>query len=287
MRKKIGFITSQEQRSLIAGDRLTLPLFENKGILVEPVIWNANNNSLDSLEVLVIRSCWDYHLKITEFIKWLDFIETSNIKVLNPISIIKENLDKKYLLALEKKGVLIPKTILVEDEDILKLEKILKENNFDNIVIKPTISASADNTFLTSIKNINLFEKEIKKIVKNSSLLVQEFIPEIQTQGELSLVFFNKKYSHAVIKRPDKDDFRVQEKYGGKTSIITLEPHIIKQAESILNTYDRDLLYARVDGIIREQKFYLMELELIEPDLFLEYDNVAPKNFVKAIMSNL
>lgn len=286
MRKKIGFITSQEKSTLIYGDRLTLPFFENKDIEVKSVIWDSNSN-LNSLELLVIRSCWDYHLKITEFIKWLNFIENSNIKVLNPISVIKDNLDKKYLLALQKKSVLIPKTVLIEARELKNLKNILKENNFDNIVLKPTISASADNTFLTPIKNLKLFETEIEKIVKNSSLLVQEFIPEIQTQGELSLVFFNKKYSHAVIKRPTKDDFRVQEKYGGKTSSITLEPHIIKQAESILNTYEHELLYARVDGIIREQKFYLMELELIEPDLFLEYYNKAPEKFFKAIMANL
>ncbi|MBK9736066.1 MAG: hypothetical protein IPO92_14350 [Saprospiraceae bacterium] len=95
-------------------------------------------------------------------------------------------------------------------------------------------------------------------------------MPEIKTFGEVSLVFFNKQYVHAVLKKPVEGDFRIQSQFGGKYQPFIPDKHLIDTAQSIVNFIQDDLLYARVDGIIVNGEFYLMELELIEPDLYLD-----------------
>ncbi len=116
-------------------------------------------------------------------------------------------------------------------------------------------------------------------------------MPEVQTVGEYSLLFFGNEYSHTVLKTPKSGDFRTQMGYGASTRAVQAEPSLIAQAARVLDVVGellgQRLAYARVDGILREGSFYLMELELIEPNLFLDYGPGSAQHFARTLLAQL
>ncbi|MFM8912572.1 MAG: hypothetical protein ACKOE6_06560, partial [Flammeovirgaceae bacterium] len=110
---------------------------------------------------------------------------------------------------------------------------------------------------------------------------------EIQASGEVSLIYFNKQYSHAVLKTPAQGDFRVQADHGGNTIAYQPSRHLVDVGAVILSKIPHEVLYARVDGVVRDNEFYLMELELIEPELFFHLAPGAAARFVNATVDML
>ena len=127
-----------------------------------------------------------------------------------------------------------------------------------------------------------------KRIATTYPVIVQKFMDEIINEGELSLIFFNKQFSHAISKKPKVGDFRVQQKFGGTAEPVVPDKKIIQQAAELLNSINESLLYARVDGVVAaDDKFYLMELELIEPRLSVSSDVKACEKFYEAFLQLL
>jgi hypothetical protein len=179
--------------------------------------------------------------------------------------------------------VKIPPTIWLEAESLANLFSLLKENHFEHAVIKPTISATAWQTWRTSLATAQNDQPRLDEIFRHSSAMIQKFIEEVTILGEWSLIFLGGKYSHAVLKCPQTGDFRVQADFGGTSRQRTPPLKLIKQAEAILRFVDQPLLYARVDGVDIDGQFTLIELELIEPQLFLQMVSAAPRRFAEAI----
>jgi hypothetical protein len=232
----------------------------------------------------VIRSCWNYHLHPEKFIQWIDQMEKQKVKMFNPLKIARWNLHKGYLKDLELKGVSLPETIWLNKGSEDSLSSIMNEKNWEKAVVKPAISATAFNTFLVSKDEVSQQQQKFEQLLAHADMLVQKFMTEVQEQGEWSLIFFDKKFSHAVIKQPAEKDFRVQNDFGGSATHTQPPAFALAQAEKILNLIDEPLLYARVDGIVSENKFVLMELELIEPMLFLEKETGSAQTFAKAMI---
>ncbi|UZR93863.1 ATP-grasp domain-containing protein [Chondrinema litorale] len=275
----IGIVTCNEQPDLIPTERF-LPFLLQKTGNVEVVIWNDPTVIWQSFDVLIIRSVWDYHLQYESFIKWLDEIENANINVFNPISVLRKNLHKFYLKELLEKGFpIIPTHFLpVEEVKTFSLEDLCIEKRWQKIVVKPAISATAWNAYkLENTDQIKNFEFPIV-----ADWLIQPFVPEIIEFGEISLMFFNRKYSHAVVKKSSTGDFRVQEEFGGRFTIIEPNNLSVKTALEVLESIEGDLLYSRVDGVITADGFQIMEVELIEPEMFL-LDNLLQRKFSKSI----
>lgn len=279
----LGIVTCNRIPELIHSEQPLLSLFSERGINARAVVWNDQDVVWDQYDLLIIRSIWDYHLFPEDFTKWLYRIENSNVRVLNPISLLSINKHKFYLKDLALQGFKIAPTIFLKKGTSLK--SILPNfQHWDKIVIKPAISASA---FLTSSFSKNEFDQLISQysnVLLERDLLVQKFIPEIQSFGELSIIFFNKNYIHTVIKKPKPNEFRVQSEYGGTFEFYFPNQDIIDTASRILNYYNQDILYARVDGTIINGKFVLMEIELIEPDLFFNLNEGALELFVQATL---
>lgn len=184
------------------------------------------------------------------------------------------------MLDLEAKGVRIIPTVILEPNESMRLSQILTVQGWSEGVIKPTIGASAYKVGRFNIENVSDIEKRLDRA---RPWIVQKFCSQVNTEGEFSIIFFDKEYSHSVIKIPKSDDFRTQPGFGGTEHKINPKPNIINQARRILNAVDDKLLYARVDGVILEDgNFYLMELELAEPYLFLDCGTGAPQKFVEA-----
>lgn len=280
--KKVGFITSQEHANLYYDDQYLIEPFRNEGIEIVSVIWDEEND-FSNLDLVVFRSAWDYHHKVEGFKKWLKYIDNQGFKVFNPISVVKENYDKFYLKDLSEKGLKIIPTVFFESVEKLDLGLVLEENNWQKAVIKPAISMSAYQTFSFDKGNIDRVQTDLKKAFGTSKVIIQEFAREIIEEGEWSLIFFDKHYCTAVLKKPKKGDFRVQGELGGTYEVVQPSERIIWQAQKILFSFKEPLLYARVDGIIRDGKFFLMELELIDPELFFRTNPKVISSFLSAV----
>lgn len=250
------------------------------GIAVRPVVWDSPYGGLP--EAVVIRSCWDYHLRADRFIEWARRIESVGAKLWNPAEVVKWNADKRYLYDLADRGIAIPETELPSPGETLA--EVLERRGWSIAVVKPRISASAHETWVTSTLLAPSQQEAFDSLAaRGPGCMVQEFLPEVVEQGEWSLMFFDGAFSHAVLKRPATGDFRVQHEHGGSTEAASPPPALISQAAAILRTVDHPILYARVDGIERSGAFILTELELIEPFLFLAYDPASPARFAEAI----
>ncbi len=234
--------------------------------------------------MIVIRTPWDYFLRYEEFSNWLSGLRNIKTPVWNSLDVISKNIHKFYLKDFETAGIPIIPTVFVNKHSNTDLNKVLNEKIWNKAVIKPAISGNAYKTYVVSVNETGI-QSKLDELLKDNDVLVQKFIDEIQT-GEWSLLFFDKKYSHSVLKVPKSNDFRVQSSFGGEYLYKEAPRKLIEQAQIIVDNITDVLLYARVDGININETLYLMELELIEPDLFLNSDE-SQKNFVEALLERL
>ena len=283
MANKIAFVTSSVKPDFTGNDQKVVDSLKSIGVEVTPLPWDVDTSLWNSFDLVVLRSCWNYHLHPEKFVEWIDRMEKEKVKMLNPSKIVRWNLHKAYLQELESKGVTLLETIWIEKESKPNLYSIMDEKNWEKVVLKPAISAGSFNTILVTKEEARKNQEQFETLFNQFDILVQKFMIEVQQEGEWSLIFFKKKFSHAVLKKPVKNEFRVQYDFGGTATATEPPAFILQQAEKILDLIEEPLLYARVDGVVSENKFLLMELELIEPALFLDEENGSTQVFAQAM----
>jgi hypothetical protein len=281
---KIAFLSIDDLSGYVSDDDLAFEPLKNLGHLVEIVPWQKKNVDWKKYAGVVIRTTWDYQNNLKEFLAVLEYIESQTL-LANPFEIAKWNSDKIYLKDLEKKGAKIVPTIWLDNEiDISQIQGWFDSLKSEEIVIKPRVSATAQDTFW--LKQGKDYPQNLNKIFENRPSMVQPFMQAIVDEGEYSLFYFNGQYSHTILKTPKKEDFRVQEEHGGIIQGVKPSEDLLKAGEKVLNCVSSSLLYARVDFVrTKDNDFALMELELIEPSLYLRNHNNAPYLFAKAIDS--
>lgn len=287
MATSIAFATHDGFPNLTDDDRLAADALAKRGIEVDAALWNDPAVNWSSYSAVVIRSCWDYHMKPDEFRAWLDELESQRVVLWNPYRVVRWNMDKAYLNDLGEQDIPVLASVWLSRGEKADLGQLIRQKSWKQVVVKPAISAAANDTDIISLGRTGDHQKRFESLLEKGGVIVQAFAEEIHTSGEWSLVFFNKQYSHAVIKRPQNGDFRVQRDYGGTAHPIDAPSHLIDQAQSILGAIDDDLLYARVDGIERDGQLFLMELELIEPHLFFELHPRAADRFADALIEKM
>lgn len=281
----VGYKKEAKFSQGVANDEDTdlINFLKEKGLDVVPSIWNDDNVDWSSFDVAIIKSPWDYHNHLNEFLNWLDHLATLGVKVLNPVEIIKWNSDKHYLKDIANKQLPVIASEYLEKGSSFE-NRFFDLLNADKLVVKPCVSAGAQNTVTISRDNVDERSKEINELLKEQDYMVQPFVEEIKN-GEWSFLFFNGKYSHCSLKTPKEGDFRVQHYHGGSISYPTPDPLHIEQAGAYLKSLPQPTLYARVDGVLIDNTFQLMELELIEPYLFLNGDKVLLENYYQALIA--
>jgi glutathione synthase/RimK-type ligase-like ATP-grasp enzyme len=270
--KQIALVSYAGCPELTDDDRLLLPALRQLGVEAKCVVWDAPADWTE-FDQVILRSCWDYHLRAKEFLDWVSRLEQLAVPVQNSPCLVRWNADKRYLRQLEEAGASIPPTVWIEDREEVSVHEILAARGWESAVVKPTVSASAHNLR-------RVFKSEPVVRLKGPAM-VQEFVPEI-LGGEWSLVFFGGQYSHAVIKRPAPGDFRVQGEFGGDVLLAEAAVETIEDVSKLFAGLPDQPLYARVDGVECKSGFVLMELELIEPVLFLGIA-AASERFAKRI----
>jgi glutathione synthase/RimK-type ligase-like ATP-grasp enzyme len=236
---------------------------------------------------VLIKSTWDYFDFYPEFLVWLDKLEALGVQVLNEVPTLRWNSSKTYLMEIESQGFPCIAGKVLPKGSRLALDPLYTELGADTLVVKPLVSGGAKNTLKLARGAGEDLEKKIGGLLQEEDFLVQPYIEEIVKVGEYSLIFFNEKFSHAVLKSPAVDDFRVQHYYGGTIQEITPDSKMLASAQALVASFAKDSLYARVDGVVIDGVFHLMELELIEPYLFLGLSDQAIPNYKAALQKRL
>lgn len=268
--QKIALLTCDRFPELYETDQKLIPVLKEYGYWAKAEIWDNPNAIWHQYDVIIFRNTWDYYLKIDEFNAWLDTIDNAGIRSFNPISVIRWNKHKFYLRELHAIGMPVIPGFYISRTNELNIEKLLPRD-WTQAILKPAISAGSYLTTLFNTKDAASVSVNYRDLAKEQDLILQKFIPEIRTEGEISLLYFDKKFSHAVVKKPKQGDFRIQSMFGGKYQPYTPTRLLLQMVQKIVDFVADELLYARVDGIIIDGTFHLMELELIEPDLYLDY----------------
>ena len=248
---------------LAPDDQLLAAALERAGIRATPAVWSDRSVDWRSSDAVVIRSCWDYHRRHGEFVAWLDALDASRRPVWNPTPMVRWNSDERYLIDLAARGVATVPT-RSSSEGRRRVPDVARAEGWTRFVVNRRCPPAHE----THALDLPLGADDwalIERVVAHGDALVQPFVDEVTTDGELSLIFFDGEFSHAAIKRSGRGDFRVQTEHGGTVAPIDVVPAIIAEARRSLDALDEMPLYARVDGVGDERSFRLMELELIEP----------------------
>jgi glutathione synthase/RimK-type ligase-like ATP-grasp enzyme len=263
-------------------DQRLLTFLQEKGLSVEMVIWNDPQVNWENYQLAILKSPWDYFDLINDFHQWLNHLEQKKVRLLNPIDVVRWNTDKKYLKEIEAAGLDITPCSFINRNEQVNLSDFFEFYHTDKLIVKPCVSGGAKNTFKITFENAGEVSKKLNFLVQDEDFIVQPFLPEIVENGEWSFIFFNGVYSHSLIKKAKAGDFRVQPAHGGSVHPQNPSPEVIQKAAAYVNLFAKNCLYARVDGTFVNEKFLLMELELIEPFLFLNTDPLNYERYYRA-----
>lgn len=271
---KIAFVTYQDEGRYVSSaeneDQLLLQFLTAKGLDVTLEIWTDERVIWHDYDLAILKSPWDYFNKITQFYSWLEKMQQLNVRLLNPLPVLKWNSDKHYLLDIQSAGLPVTPTVFIEKDSKPDLATYFKQFNTDQIIVKPCISGGSKNTFKVARNDLAQLHPKLFNLLKEEAFMVQPFLGEVENNGEWSFLFFNGKFSHSLLKKAKPGDFRVQHYLGGTIHPQTPPQYLLENAQQYVDQFARGCLYARVDGLEVNGTFMLMELELMEPFLFLQ-----------------
>jgi glutathione synthase/RimK-type ligase-like ATP-grasp enzyme len=286
MARPVAVATCAEFPALPDAERPLLGALRALGVGAEPAVWDEPGVDWTRFSAVVLRSTWDYHRKALAFRAWIDGLEAAGIALWNPAKVVRANLDKRYLRGLEASGTAVVPTAWVERASPRPLDEVLAERGWSEAVIKPAVSASA---FLTRrvARGAPGAQAALDAALAQSDAMVQPYLPEIAEEGEWSFVFLDGAFSHAALKVPARGDFRVQAEHGGRAERREPPPELLAQAARAAALIEGRPLYARVDGVRRGRALLLIELELIEPTLFLDLAPGAAEALARGVAARL
>ena len=261
------FATCDHQPLIARDDQPLADALAALGVEVTPIPW-TEIDPYAAIEAppILLRSTWDYHRVPTMFVAWPEALADAGRATMNPPRVARGNVDKIYLQKLEAAGIAIPKTRWLDRVDNETIHRIMSDQGWDRAVLKPRIAATAYGTFLVS-RGSTLTDDDLAP-ARASGALLQEVIPEIGTHGETSIVYAGGGFSHAVVKRTRDGEFRVQQDFGGRVDACSPSATLLSFAASVMSHVPDNCLYARVDLVESSRGPLLMELELIEPELY-------------------
>lgn len=281
-RKKVAYLTMQNPGDYVTDYDLSFGPMQDLGWDVESVAWRSQPDWND-YDAVYICTPWDYPEHCDEFLDVLDAIDASSAVLFNPYPVVRWNLEKTYMRDIEAHGDDIVPSTWYDDFDVEDVPGFFEEHATDRVVIKPTIGGNAKDTFVLGDPVDSAMLKKLRVIFSGRRFFVQPFIENIQSEGEFSLFFFDGNYSHAILKSPAAGDFRVQEEHGADIAPVTPPAELLQVAHSVFASIEPMPVYGRGDWVRGpDGRFLLMELELIEPSLYLRTDSGAAARFAGA-----
>jgi hypothetical protein len=254
---------------------------------VEMVPWRSDAD-WDIYDLVYICTPWDYQEDVRGFIEVLEQIETSSAKLVNSLELVHWNLEKNYLRDLESRGAGIVPSLFHDHFNAGDIAGWFEAHDTDRIVVKPLVGANADHIVVLRQPVAEGLIDELQETYSARPFFVQPFMERVVSDGEYSTFFFNGAYSHAILKKPEIGDFRTQEEHGAEILSVEAPRSLIETAREIVAMVEPLPVYVRADFVRDEAgRFLVMELELIEPSLYLRTDPASAARFAHALTSSL
>jgi glutathione synthase/RimK-type ligase-like ATP-grasp enzyme len=287
-RPPITLVTGRDMPGTDTETPLVKEALRSIGVESEVAAWRDSRDWRQS-SLIVLRTPWDYVAHVGEFRTWATMAgQVSRLK--NAPDVILWNLQKNYLLDLQRRDVAIVPTRLFRREqtnDASRAPSELKQQvHWTEVVVKPAVGINAGGSMWGRIDD-PVIAKHLAALLRRGDALVQPFLPTITSEGELSLVFVDSIFTHAVRKRPKRGDYRVQNNHGGTVQPYEPTAKELAVASAALACSPSSTTYARVDLAYFEQDPVVMELELIEPELFLRFSPSATNALAHSLKSEL
>ena len=255
--------------NVLREDELVINALKEKNLYVVKKDWNDSIFDWETTRSILFRSTWDYFDKFELFKKW--FNKTKNkCLMINSTETIEWNIDKHYLLDLQEHQIPIPNSEFIKRGSSIDLSLLMQKKNWNEIVVKPTISGAAKNTYRLKEEEIIQFGPTWEKLIYKEDFIVQEFQNNVITEGEVAMIVIGGKFTHAVLKKAKEGDFRVQDDFGGMVYEYEASKNEINLAEKVFSSCDEIPLYGRVDIMWDDVGLpTVSELEIIEPEIWM------------------
>lgn len=280
---RIVFATCSARPDIQSGDALVAKALEARGAIVAAAPWNGPQDAFEAADAVVVRSTWDYQTAPDAFAVWLAAQERASA-VFNPPALMRWNMSKRYLLELALKGAPLPPTRLIEPS-AAAIEAAMAAMGLDEAVVKPEFGATGSGLSRVVRGDAAGLAAAAEKMAMSG--VVQALVPEIASRGETSFIFIDGDFSHAVVKRPKSGEILCQAEHGGLTQAASPPGSAVDTARAVLEMTPQSPLYARIDAILLDGRMQLMELEVIEPELFFTYCPEAADRFAAALLKRL
>lgn len=280
MTKKIALLTCKDFTG-IGGhdDYLLIEYLKQNDVEAVELIWREAHD-WSQYELVLVRTTWDYSKHREEFTNVLKEIN-SKTTLYNPLELMLWNMEKLYLKELKEQGVNTIATLWLSSEEEIVFGNICKELAVDKFILKPSVGAGSSG--LKKIEGPQDLKQLPKELTASPFMMAQPFIEGV-LQGEKSFLYFDGKFSHAISKTPKEGDFRSQEEFGATVTAYIPSERELKLCEETLLKLPIKPLYARLDFLPTEDGLLLIELEMIEPHLYLSWDDNAAKNIGKTLI---
>ena len=289
-RPRIAITTCSERDGYVLDDDPVLArAFEAAGCEAPILDWDDPAADWSSFDAVLIRSTWDYFERRPEFEAWLERVDRVSL-LLNPIEIVRTNLDKRYLLELDRAGVPIVPTELIEPGSSGATRTpmaIAAERGWERVAVKPLLAGAARG-LLVAGGDDPAIDTHAETLLAAGPVLVQRFVPSVSQRGELSVVLIDGEVACAVRKTPKPGDLRVQVEHGGAYELAEPSPAAVRTAGRALACFPGEPLYARIDLLDPdEERPLVIEAELVEPELFFRMTEPVTARFVGAVLARL
>jgi hypothetical protein len=254
------------------------------GLQLEPRIWQDPTVATGGYDAVLIRACWDYTTQQEAFLAALDRLEAAGLRLFNPASVVRWNSCKTYLRDLATAGADVIDTIWLDAVTPRAVAKVFSDFDAAEIVLKPQVGAGSRETI--RLKRNGWSEHDLLAGPQGPAM-AQPFQPAIETDGEWSAFLFGGQRAHVIHKRPAPGDWYANVA-GAHFAAAPPPPDLDALVPKALAGAPAGLLYARADFVRgTDGRLKLIELEAIEPYLFLTYAPSAADDLVRALAAAL
>jgi glutathione synthase/RimK-type ligase-like ATP-grasp enzyme len=272
--------------NVLLEDNLVKNALEHNGLKVCRTNWDNPEFDWSETKYVLFRTTWDYFDRFEEFMAWLNRLRLQT-RLINDYQLIRWNIDKSYLFDLQKNQIPIPPSVYIQKGDKRRLKDLI-DKSWKKLIIKPAIAGAARETYLIDASGIDEIEAKYRSLINEENMIIQEYQHEITSKGEISLMLFGDHYSHAVLKKAKKGDFRVQDDFGGTVHPYHPSADEIKLAKDAFKACISRPVYGRVDMMWdNSYQLCVSELELIEPELWFRESKKASKLLADAIIDKM
>jgi glutathione synthase/RimK-type ligase-like ATP-grasp enzyme len=278
---KVALATCKQLPEPDVDEALLVGALTQRGVEARLVAWDDPDARLEDGELVVVRSTWNYHKDVEGFLAWVERTART-ARLFNPVAVIRGNVRKTYLRELASSGIPIIPTRFVERREPCSLKEVFAKHGWSKVVIKPTVSAGSFRTQSFEDRDHAEGQCFLDELTAEREVMIQQWMPSVEGYGERSLVWIDGALTHAIRKSP-----RFQHASESVSSAVPIADDERALADRVLALLPSDLLYARVDVVRDEENgnvLRLMELELIEPSLFLKQCPAAVERLVDGIV---